>query len=224
MVALRLRLILVLAALLAFGGALWAPFHFDDFSLFSDAALASSDGWRQALSLTQTRPLTWISEWAQLRLATEPWSFHLVNLLLHLLCVSLAYTVLLELLPVRSAQIAAMIFAVHPLQTEAVVYVFARGTLLASLFALLSIHLWLKDRRWWSHGGVCAGTAGQGGSGRAAPVARVAGMVHQRRRAVAAMPLCAMLALAMAAGARVIYAAGAIAGSGAGAQAGIGPF
>ncbi|HEY3442266.1 MAG TPA: tetratricopeptide repeat protein [Paludibaculum sp.] len=223
MVALRLRLILVLAALLAFGGALWAPFQFDDFSLFSDPALTSPEGWRQALSPTQTRPLTWLSEWAQLQVAAEPWSFHLVNLLLHLLCVWLAYTVLLELLPVRSAQIAAMIFAVHPLQTEAVVYVFARGTLLATLLALLAIHLWLKDRRWWAVGAFALALLAKEEVAALPLLLALLEWSTKRRRAVA-MPLCAMLALALAAGARVIYAAGAIAGSGAGAHAGIGPF
>ena len=223
MVALRLRLILILAALLAFGGALWAPFQFDDFSLFSDPALTSPDGWRQVLTTTQTRPLTWLSEWMQLQVAIEPWSFHVVSLLLHLLCVWLAYGVLLELLPVRSAQIAAMIFAIHPLQTESVVYVFARGTLLAAVFGLLALHLWLKDRPWWAAGAFALALLAKEEIAALPLLLALLEWSTKRRRAVVG-PLAAMLALSLAAGLRVIFAAGAIPGSGAGAQAGIGPF
>ncbi len=223
MVALRFRLILILAALLAFGGAMWAPFQFDDFSLFADPDLNSPDGWRQAFAPTQTRPLTWFSEWLNLRVSMEPWSFHLVSLLLHLLCVWLAYGVLLELLPVRSAQIATMVFAIHPLQTEAVVYVFARGTLLATLFGLLALHLWLKDRRWWAVGAFALALLAKEEIAALPLLLALLEWSTKRRRAVAG-PLAAMLALSLAAGLRAIYAAGAIAGSGAGAQAGIGPF
>ena len=38
------------------------------------------------------------------------------------------------------------LFAVHPLQTEAVTYVFARSSLLATFFALLSFVLFLRGR------------------------------------------------------------------------------
>ncbi|MGC4052055.1 MAG: hypothetical protein QM757_22180 [Paludibaculum sp.] len=134
MVALRFRILLVVAALLAFCGALGAPFQFDDFSLLNDPALNSPNGWSHAFTATQTRPLTFLSFWLNLRFSEAPWTFHLVSLVLHLLCVWLASGLLMELLPVRAAWLAGAVFAFHPLQTEAVAYVFSRATLLAALF------------------------------------------------------------------------------------------
>ena len=49
---------------------------------------------------------------------------------------------------VRIAWFAAAIFAVHPMQSEAVNYIFARSTLLMSLFCLLSLNDWLRGRHW----------------------------------------------------------------------------
>lgn len=213
MVTLRFRAIVILAALLAFGGALWAPFQFDDFTLLSDPALHSPGGWRQVLDPTRTQPLTWLSEWLNLRVADEAWSLHAVSLLLHLICVWLAYGVLLELLPVPSARIATVIFAAHALQTEAVVYVSARGTLLAALFGLLALHLWLKDRRWWGVGAFGLALLANEEIAALPLLLALLEWSTRRRRAVAG-PLAAMLALAVAAGWRAAYAVGPPAGIG----------
>ena len=51
--------------------------------------------------------------------------------------------------PLR-AWLAAALFTIHPLQTQAVNYIFERATLLAALFALLSLLLFLKGRYWWA--------------------------------------------------------------------------
>src|SRR5262249_60870993 len=50
--------------------------------------------------------------------------------------------------PSWTALLATGIFAFHPLQTEAVAYVFARATLLATLFCLLAWRDWLGGQRW----------------------------------------------------------------------------
>ncbi|MBI4890054.1 MAG: tetratricopeptide repeat protein [Acidobacteria bacterium] len=223
MVALRFRIILLIAALLAFGGALWAPFQFDDFSLLTDAVMDSSDGWRQAFTLIQTRPLTYLTFWANLQASDAPWGFHLVSLLTHLLCVWLAWEVVRELLPERAAMVAAALFAVHPLQTEAVVYVFARATLLSAALSLLALRLWLKGRLWAAVGAF--GVALLAKEEVAALPLLVALLEWgTRRRRAAAGPIAAMAGLSAAAGLRAVYAVGAVAGSGAGAQAGITPF
>lgn len=223
MVALRFRILLVVAALVAFGGAVWAPFQFDDFSLGADAALNSADGWEQVFTAAQTRPLTFLSFWLNLRVSSDPWTFHLVSLLLHLVCVWLAAMALEELLPLRAAQVAAVLFAIHPLQTEAVAYVFARATLLAALFCLAALILWWRGRRWWA---VAAFALALLSKEEVAAFPLFLGLLEwsTRRKREALSPLAAMVALSIAMGFRAIYATAAIAGSGAGAQAGMGWF
>jgi len=49
------------------------------------------------------------------------------------------FDVLRKLIGDRAGLIAAAIFAVHPMMTEPVAYVFARATLLATLFSLLTM-------------------------------------------------------------------------------------
>ena len=51
-----------------------------------------------------------------------------------------------------AALMATAIFALHPLQTEAVAYVFARATLLATLFCLLAWRDWLAENHWRADG------------------------------------------------------------------------
>jgi hypothetical protein len=223
MVALRFRILLVVAALVAFGGALWAPFQFDDLSLAGDAALNSAEGWKQVLAGTQTRPLTYLSFWLNLRVSNAPWTFHLVSLLLHLICVWLAAIALEELLPLRAARLAAVLFAIHPLQTEAVAYVFARATLLATLFCLAALILWWRHRRWWA---VVAFALALFSKEEVAAFPLFLGLLEwsTRRKREAFGPLGVMVGLALSSGLRAIYATAAIAGSGAGAQAGIGSF
>ncbi len=223
MVALRFRLILITAAVLAFGGALWAPFQFDDLSLLADPVMEAADGWRQAFSLEQTRPLTYLTFWLNLQAGDAPWGFHLVSLLAHLACVWLVWEVLKELLPERTAMVAAALFAVHPLQTEAVVYVFARATVLATLLTLVAWRLWLKEKLWAAVGvfGVALLAKEEVA---AAPLMLALLEWGTRRRRAAVGPLLAMTGLSLAAGLRTVWAVGVVAGSGAGAQAGVTPF
>ena len=48
----------------------------------------------------------------------------------------------------RAAIVATVVFAVHPVQTEPIAYVFGRATLLAALFCLLSWRAWNDGNRW----------------------------------------------------------------------------
>ena len=76
----------------------------------------------------------------------QPFGYHLTSLLLHALNVVLAYAVARRLLGSRSgALVAALVFAVHPLQVEAVVWVAGRKTLLCSSFALLALLCYMRS-------------------------------------------------------------------------------
>ena len=59
----RARLLLLAAALLAFGASLGSSFHFDDYAIFSDPALESTRGWIEVWAPLQTRPLTYFTFW-----------------------------------------------------------------------------------------------------------------------------------------------------------------
>jgi len=82
----------------------------------------------------------------------EPWSFHLVNVLLHAL-VSLA---ILRIglrwgLGTPAAAITALVFALHPVHVEVVANVAGRKELLVTLFLLVMVlaHDRAADRRGW---------------------------------------------------------------------------
>jgi tetratricopeptide (TPR) repeat protein len=218
---LREKLLLVAVALIAFGGGLWAPFVFDDFALLNDPAIASPDGWVDCWRLTQTRPLTWFTFWLNWMVAGEnPWSWHAVNLALHVAVVLLAYSVLRKLLPDRTALFAAAIFAVHPMLTEPVVYVFSRAILLAALFSLLAMRDWISGREWravlWFLVAMLAKE-----EVAALPIALL--VLRWKDWRVVWRPVAAMLGIALVLGARTIWAT-TVVPSGGGMQAGISPL
>src|ERR1035441_283151 len=78
----RARLVLLAAALVAFGASLGSGFHFDDYAIFSDPALQSARGWLAVWAPLQTRPLTYITFWLNRQMgAGDPLGYHLFNLL-----------------------------------------------------------------------------------------------------------------------------------------------
>lgn len=90
-----------------------------------------------------------------------PFFFHLDNLLLHAMNTMLVL-LLIERLGLRrsSALIMALIFAVHPINAEAVAWISARKDLLAALFslsAMLSYLQWLANgsKKWFWIVGAC---------------------------------------------------------------------
>src|SRR5260370_35097851 len=123
----RARLVLLAAALLAFGASLGSGFHFDDYAIFSDPALQSAHGWIEVWAPLKTRPLTYFTFWLNRQMgAGDPLGYHLFNLMFHLAALLLAWECLGGLLPERAAVSAALVFALHPLQTEAGNYDVAR--------------------------------------------------------------------------------------------------
>ena len=129
----RAQIVLLGGALLAYGPTLLSPFHFDDYSLFSDPVVTSSSGWWEVFRLERTRPLTYLTFWLNLQVGGDnPLGYHAVNLAIHLAAVWLAWPVFRMVADPNVALVAVAVFALHPLQTEPVAYVFARATLLTS--------------------------------------------------------------------------------------------
>ena len=144
---------LCLLVLIAYWNSLEGSFHFDDWSLLSDPDVAGPGvGWR-LFRLGLTRPLTYWSFHLNFLAGggqTNTIGFHLVSIALHAANSVLLLWIARRHVAAPAALLAAGLFAVHPLETEAVSYIFARSSLLATFFALLAFALFLRGRRGWS--------------------------------------------------------------------------
>ncbi len=142
---------LALLVLGAYWNSLGGGFHFDDEGIFLDSYIIGPGfGWG-IFRLMQTRPLTFLTfHWNYLAGGASPEGFHWVNLLLHAGNAAVVLLIARRVLRAPGALLAAALFAIHPLQTEAVNYVYQRATLLAAFFALLSLLLFLRERYYWS--------------------------------------------------------------------------
>lgn len=160
-----------------------------------------------------TRPLTEATLWANWQMSEHPAGLHVVNLGLHLAVVWLVFDVLRRCIDGRAALIAAGLFAVHPLQAEAVNYVWARSSLLMALFCLLAVRDWLDQRHWravaWFGAGLLAKQECV-----ALPLALLLLPAARHRW----KPLAAMAGLSAAMGGYVLWAANTTPGSQAGAH------
>jgi Flp pilus assembly protein TadD len=125
------------------GGLLW-----DDDNCTTPPELRSVDGlrriWFQPRAIAQYYPLLFSSYWLQQRLWGDSTSgYHLVNLLLHVGCVVLVLKIL-RFLRVPGAELAAIIFALHPVNVETVAWISERKNTLSGVFALAATFSYLK--------------------------------------------------------------------------------
>jgi hypothetical protein len=163
---------LLAVVLVAHAGALGGGFHYDDrpsvsenlairvwqplFYLASPLAVSGEEG------ASGYRPLTVASfaiNYALGRL--DPFGYLLGNLLAHLAVSWMVFVVGRILLrDDRWAAVAAVIYALHPVNAEAVNYVTARASLLAALGALIALWAFLHRREggggWWTGVGLAA--------------------------------------------------------------------
>ena len=147
---------LAAAALVLVTGAVYlnsfpAAFHFNDYALILESPLVTgSFDYGTFLEQYGGRPLTlWTFHLNYLLSGPQPWAFHLVSVLLHLAVVLLLFLLVRERF--RNPGLAlttALLFGLHPLQTQAVNYVWGRSVLLMSGFGLAA--LLLAARRPWA--------------------------------------------------------------------------
>ena len=76
-------------------------------------------------------------------MGNSPTGYHLVNLLLHIGCVVLVLKIL-RFLRVPGAELAAIIFALHPVNVETVAWIAERKNTLSGLFGLAASLWYLK--------------------------------------------------------------------------------
>lgn len=154
--------------LAAYSGTFDAEFHFDDFpnivenpavqdlSYFSDPSKAKG---QDLYGFLKNRYVGYLSFALNYRLhGLSVWGYHAVNISIHLIASALVY--LLVLMTFRTpffkgtseqdarliSLFSSLIFAVHPVQTQAVTYIVQRFTSLSAMFYLLSLVLYVKWR------------------------------------------------------------------------------
>ncbi len=89
-------------------------------------------------------PVTNTSFWIEWRLwEMNPTGYHVTNMLLHIVEALLIW-VILRKLSIPGAFLAAMIFALHPVNVESVAWIAQRKNMMSMLFFLLSILWYLK--------------------------------------------------------------------------------
>ena len=148
--------LLFAVALLAYLPSLLGPFQFDDYNVIVDyptvhsfGALAERAGAGVRAVLKASYALNWT-------LDADPIGFHLVNILLHALNAVLLFHIGKKLIRVQDRNsaadfipwVAALLFALHPMQTEAVTYISGRSSSLMATFYLGALLAYLAGRAW----------------------------------------------------------------------------
>jgi tetratricopeptide (TPR) repeat protein len=162
-------LVLTLLPLLLYFNALQGSFQFDDRNLIDREWIADLSQFQKSVHIGQyeNRPiLLWTLALNNTLHKNKVFGFHLLNLMLHVFVCVLIFVILTQtqnlfappegerkppyLLP---ACLPALLFAVHPLNTDSVTYISSRSTLLATFFYLLTLYAFLKifsshQRQW----------------------------------------------------------------------------
>lgn len=170
-------LLVILAGLLVYGNSFHVPFIFDDVKSVSEnhtirhlwpvsEALSPSHG---SGSTVEGRPVLNFSFAVNYAMSgTAPWSYHALNLFIHILAGLTLFGIVRRTLrqPVLSgrfgaratslALVIAVIWMVHPLQTEAVTYVSQRAESLMGLFYLLTLYCFIRGTESKNPGRWCA--------------------------------------------------------------------
>ena len=146
-----------LLAALAYLGSFDGDFQFDDYNVivFNRAVHSLGEWWA---SMPGIRPLLKLSYTLNWIISPDAWGFHAVNLAVHLGCTVLVWALMRDLAPPtalaaeaalhrRVAWIAAALFALHPVQTEAVTYISGRSVSLMALCYLGAIWAYATGRR-----------------------------------------------------------------------------
>lgn len=154
-------LAIAILGILSYRASFGVPFVLDDLRAIRDEAAVHADSLEPAALWRAThlgRPLAYVSFAINHAVGgLDPFGYHLVNLAFHLASAFLVHLVALRLLAVaaadlsprsrfRAAAVTALVFAVHPVHTQAVTYVVQRMASMGAFFGLLSTLAWLRAR------------------------------------------------------------------------------
>jgi protein O-mannosyl-transferase len=144
----------LIAVLWAYGPSMHGPFLFDDTTL-QFALPAFSEPLRNWVA--HLRPLLMFTYWANVQISgADTYSYHLVNVLIHLVASTLIYFIVRRLLewggvePVIRTPLAgfcALLFLLHPVESEAVAYLAGRSEALSSTFVFAAFAVFLYGKQ-----------------------------------------------------------------------------
>ena len=152
-------IILTILVFLAYGNTLQHSFHFDIPSILEKPWIRGLDKIPDFIFSYSQRPLVILSFNINYAISGfKEWSYHVFNITFHLLVVFLVYR-LGKLIVSHISQknssvvntsnqiplLAAVIFAIHPLNTQAVTYISSRSSIMATIFYLMAIILFSKE-------------------------------------------------------------------------------
>ncbi|HET8711502.1 MAG TPA: tetratricopeptide repeat protein [Spongiibacteraceae bacterium] len=135
--------VLLVGIAAVYAGSVSASFQFDDFNVIVDyTGVHSLRAWFDALP--GIRPLLKLSYALNWSLDTSPIGFRLFNICCHCINALLVFALGRRLLALAAnvdamALFAALLFALHPAQTEAVTYISGRSVTLMSVFYLAAL-------------------------------------------------------------------------------------
>ena len=141
-------LILTVVTILAYQPAWHGALLWDDDANMATPELRSVDGLRRIWFVPRTTqqyyPLLYSSYWLQQRLAGDSTlGYHLANILLHIGCAVMVLKIL-RFLRIPGAELATMIFALHPVNVETVAWIAERKNTLSGIFGLAATLSYLK--------------------------------------------------------------------------------
>lgn len=144
----------LVAVFWAYGPSLHGEFVFDDLYL---SFTGPDAGAPLAVWLRGVRPLMQLSYWFSYQLsAADPFSYHVLNVLIHCATSALVLLIVMRLLEwsgiekprrVPLAGMAALLFLLHPAQTEAVAYVAGRSESQSTLFVMAALAVFLYRKQ-----------------------------------------------------------------------------
>ena len=156
----RSLLIITLLPLLLYFNSLQGAFQFDDRNLIEREWIADLDAFKKNVSIGnyENRPiLLWTLAVNNSLHKNKVFGFHLLNLMLHVFVCILIFVILVQTQNILyqpseglgkasrlTAFFSALLFAVHPLNTDSVTYISSRSTVLATFFFLLTLFVFLK--------------------------------------------------------------------------------
>jgi len=155
--------LIVGATLAAYANSFHGPFVFDDVPTIRDnpAIRGFASAWRGAEGLTTSgRPIVGLSLAFNYALGgSQVAGYHALNLAIHL-CAALALFGIIRRTPMPKSQLtpllvgfsAALLWALHPVQTESVTYIVQRAESLVGLFYLVTLYAFIRYAQCPSHG------------------------------------------------------------------------
>jgi tetratricopeptide (TPR) repeat protein len=150
--AILLFLILSITPLVTYFNTLHNDFVFDDLLIIQgNETLSSLNSISSIINITtkKYRPVRTLSYAIDYHFSgLNPFSYHISNIVYHIINVFLIYLITHFVLKNRvAAFITALLFAVHPVHTESVTYISGRRDILFTLFYLTGFYSFLKYRK-----------------------------------------------------------------------------